>query len=158
MTIHGRGCLAVAASTEHAGVALTRFRAMNTVVIQYDFPKKADMGAHLVRVQEKGQVTLPAAVRKRLGLRKGDLVSVEVTPQGALITPQEVIATRALDRIGEALRERGLTLEQMIESGRDERAELIAQLYGLEPQDESIATPSPARTRQSRPRRSSKAT
>ncbi len=49
----------------------------------------------LVRIQEKGQVTLPAAVRKQLGLKKGDLVAVTATPEGVLITPQEVVATRA---------------------------------------------------------------
>ena len=50
----------------------------------------------LVRVQEKGRVTLPARVGKRLGLKKGDLVAVEETTEGVLITPQQVVAERAL--------------------------------------------------------------
>jgi AbrB family looped-hinge helix DNA binding protein len=79
----------------------------------------------LVRVQEKGQVTLPADVRRRLGLEKGDLVAIVETPEGVLITPQEVVATKALDRIGEVLREQGLSLEELIESGRAERDELL---------------------------------
>jgi AbrB family looped-hinge helix DNA binding protein len=79
----------------------------------------------LVRVQEKGQVTLPADVRRRLGLEKGDLVAIVETPEGVLITPQEVVATRALDRIGEVLREQGLSLDELIESGRAERDELL---------------------------------
>jgi AbrB family looped-hinge helix DNA binding protein len=83
----------------------------------------------LVRVQEKGQVTLPAEIRKELGLKKGDLVAITTTPDGVLITPQEVVATRALDRIGEALRDQGLTLEELIESGRDERARLIGEQH-----------------------------
>jgi AbrB family looped-hinge helix DNA binding protein len=45
-----------------------------------------------VRVQERGQVTLPADVRRRLGLKKGDLVAVTETPEGLLITPSEMIA------------------------------------------------------------------
>jgi AbrB family looped-hinge helix DNA binding protein len=85
----------------------------------------------LVRVQEKGQVTLPAKARKRFGLKKGDLVAVTETPDGLLITPPEVIATQALDRIGELLREKGITLEEMIESGRQERAGLIEEMYGI---------------------------
>jgi len=44
----------------------------------------------LVRVQEKGQVTLPAEMRKRLGLKKGDLVAVTTTDGGVLIKPVEV--------------------------------------------------------------------
>jgi AbrB family looped-hinge helix DNA binding protein len=87
----------------------------------------------LVRVQEKGQVTLPADVRRRLGLEKGDLVAIIETPEGVLITPQEVVATKALDRIGEVLREQGLSLEELIESGRSERDELLRTQYGIEP-------------------------
>ncbi|HEU5423495.1 MAG TPA: AbrB/MazE/SpoVT family DNA-binding domain-containing protein [Nitrolancea sp.] len=81
----------------------------------------------LVRVQEKGQVTLPVEVRKRLGLIKGDLVAITETPEGVLITPQEVIATRTLDQIGAALRERGLSLEELIESGREARDDLLGE-------------------------------
>jgi antitoxin PrlF len=83
-----------------------------------------------VRVQEKGQVTLPADVRKRLGIKKGDLVAVVETPEGVLITPQEVVATKALAEIGKVLREQGLTLEDMIESGRQIREELFREQYG----------------------------
>ena len=44
----------------------------------------------IVRIQEKGQVTLPAAARRRLGLKKGDLVAVEQTAEGMLIKPLRV--------------------------------------------------------------------
>jgi antitoxin PrlF len=86
----------------------------------------------LVRVQEKGQVTLPAEVRKRLGLKKGDLVAVVATPEGALIMPQEIIATKALDQIGAILKEQGLSLEELIEAGRGEREALLRELYGID--------------------------
>ena len=85
----------------------------------------------LVRVQEKGQVTLPSEVRERLGLKKGDLVAVTETAEGVLITPQQIVATKALDRIGEALKEKGLSLEELIESGREERNSIIEKHYGI---------------------------
>jgi AbrB family looped-hinge helix DNA binding protein len=94
-------------------------------------------GSTLVRVQEKGQVTLPARIRKQLGIQKGDLVSVTETSDGVLITPQKVIALRALDEIGRALREQGVTLEEWIESGREERDELLKELYDIDPDDAS---------------------
>lgn len=87
----------------------------------------------LVRIQEKGQVTLPAEVRKRLGMKKGDLVAVVETPEGVLITPQEVVAAKALDRIGQALREQGVSLDELIDAGRDIRGDLIRQQYGIDP-------------------------
>ena len=41
----------------------------------------------LVRMQEKGQVTIPTEMRKKLGLKRGDLVAVMETPDGVFITP-----------------------------------------------------------------------
>ena len=67
-------------------------------------------------VQEKGQVTIPAEIRRKLGLKKDDLVAFVETEQGVLISPQEIIAMDALDRIGEVLKEKGLTLSVSQES------------------------------------------
>ena len=86
----------------------------------------------LVRIQEKGQLTLPSAVRRRLGLKKGDLVAVVETPEGVLITPQDVLAATALGRIGDALREKGLSLDELIESARVERARIVKETYGID--------------------------
>lgn len=52
----------------------------------------------LVRVQEKGQVTLPADMRRHLGLKKGDLVAVTPTDGGVLIKPVEVRDVPAVSR------------------------------------------------------------
>ncbi len=90
--------------------------------------------SNLVRVQEKGQVTLPIAVREELGIKRGDLVSVSVTPAGVLITPQRAIAAALLDKIGESLTSQGLTLDDLIESGRAEREALLQEMYGIEPE------------------------
>jgi AbrB family looped-hinge helix DNA binding protein len=90
----------------------------------------------LVRIQEKGQVTLPAEVRRNLGLKKGDLVAVEETDEGILISPQRAVALKALDRIGQVLREQGADLDEMIESGREIRGEIVREKYGLDPDAE----------------------
>jgi AbrB family looped-hinge helix DNA binding protein len=85
----------------------------------------------LVRVQEKGQVTIPQAIRKKLGLKQGDLVAVMETPEGVFITPQQVVAAKALDSIGDILKEQGLSLEALIASGREIRTDLVQETYGI---------------------------
>lgn len=98
---------------------------------------KYDQGAILmavlkaVRVQEKGQVTIPAEIRRRLGLTKGDLVTFQETKEGIVIKPAEVIVSEALEEIGRALKERGIELEELIERGREIRGKIIAREYGL---------------------------
>ena len=92
----------------------------------------------LVRIQEKGQVTLPAEVRRKFGLKKGDLVAVIETPEGVLITPQEVLAVTILDRIGVVLREQGVSLEQLIESGREVRGQILKEEYGIDSDEKTL--------------------
>jgi AbrB family looped-hinge helix DNA binding protein len=87
------------------------------------------------RVQEKGQVTLPADMRRKLGLKKGDLVAVNETPQGVLITPSELITRREIAELDELLKEQGITFEELIESGREMRAGLAKERHDL-PTDE----------------------
>jgi AbrB family looped-hinge helix DNA binding protein len=85
----------------------------------------------LVRMQEKGQVTIPTAIRKKLGLKRGDLVAVMETPEGVFITPQQVLATKAFDSIGNILKEQGVSLEALIASGREVRTDLLQEAYGI---------------------------
>jgi len=82
-------------------------------------------------VQEKGQVTIPTEIRKKLGLKKGDYVAFVETEHGVMIAPREVVAMEALEKIGEILRENGITLEDLMERGHDIRGELLKEQYGL---------------------------
>jgi len=81
----------------------------------------------LSAVQEKGQITIPAEIRRKWGLRKGDLVAFVETEAGVVISPQEVIAMEALDQIGKILREKGVTMEELIESGREMRGKITEE-------------------------------
>ena len=89
------------------------------------------IGRKLVRIQEKGQVTIPIEIRKKLGLKRGDLVAVMETPEGVFITPQQVLATKALNSIGDILKEQGLSLEEVISSGRELRTGILQETYGI---------------------------
>jgi len=46
-----------------------------------------------VRVQEKGQITIPRQIRKKLNLKRGDLVIFVETEAGVLVKPASVVAT-----------------------------------------------------------------
>lgn len=82
-------------------------------------------------MQEKGQVTIPQDIRTKLGLKKGDRVSFIETDRGVVIKPAEVIVSDALEEIGKALKAKGLTLEQVIERGREVRGTIVKERYGL---------------------------
>jgi antitoxin PrlF len=103
----------------------------------------------LVRIQEKGQVTIPTEIRKKLGLKQGDLVAVMETPDGVFITPQQVLATKAFDRIGNILKEQGLSLEELIASGGQDRGDVLQETYGItETPKENFSRPNSLRNLQ----------
>ena len=89
------------------------------------------MTIQMVRVQEKGQVTIPLEIRRKLNLKKGDMVTFVETEDGVMIVPVEVVASHALEQIGQALKGRGLNLDALMERGRDIRAGLIKDEYDL---------------------------
>lgn len=93
------------------------------------------MTTQVTRMQERGQVTVPIEFRKDMGLEKGDLIAFEKVEQGLLLRPQEVVAMETLDLIGDALEKRGITLEELINDGREIRSKLIEEEYGITPDE-----------------------
>jgi antitoxin PrlF len=82
-------------------------------------------------VQKRGQVTIPVDLRRKLGVEEGDVVAFVETEEGILISPREVLAMDALDRIGKALQKQGIALEDLIETGRNARGRMVEEEYGL---------------------------
>ncbi len=94
------------------------------------------MSAPAVRVQERGQVTIPKEIREKLGLEKGDLVTFLETEEGVVIKPAEIVMSSALDEIGKALRERGMSIEDLMKRGREIRGDLIEEEYDVPASDD----------------------
>lgn len=89
------------------------------------------MAALAVRLQEKGKVTIPLEIRRRLRLKKGDLVTFVETEQGYLLLPAEVAVGQALESVGKVLKEKGVTYGQLMKRGRRIPGKLLKEQYGL---------------------------
>ena len=87
-------------------------------------------------LQESGSVTLPAEFRKKYGLAPGDEISFIETEDGLLISPREALLNKLLDEIGAGLREHGITLEELMDSGREIRGQLLKERYGIDDEDD----------------------
>ena len=87
-------------------------------------------------IQDSGQVTLPVDFRRKYDLKAGDEITFEETEDGLLISTKELALKRILDAIGQELRDNNISLEELIESGRDIRGEILREKYGIDPQDD----------------------
>ncbi len=95
------------------------------------------MAPKFSKVQQNGRVTIPQELREKWGLEPGSLVAFVETELGVMIVPHsEKVAREALDRIGEALKDKGITLDELIEDGREIRGQLLEEEYGLDVEDE----------------------
>ena len=85
-------------------------------------------------VKAKGQVTMAledtfGAVNPRK--RPEDFAALRETA----IEERAQKVTEALDEIGKILKEKGLTLEELMESGREIRGKLLEEEYGLKSEE-----------------------
>lgn len=80
------------------------------------------------RIQEKGQVTVPADIRRNMGLEKGDLVAFEERDDGVLITP----FTDDIEEMDTLLRPHGMTFQDLIDQMRDERVQVVKDANGIQ--------------------------
>lgn len=87
-----------------------------------------------INVTRDGMDTLSTELRDRLGVEEGgELVLVE-SKDGVLLMTRRAFVDYALDRLGEGLPD-DVTLDDLIESGRELREELIFEHYGIRPED-----------------------
>jgi len=49
------------------------------------------------RVRERGQITIPASVRRSAGIEEGSTVELELRPEGLLLRPSLIVETNGLD-------------------------------------------------------------
>jgi bifunctional DNA-binding transcriptional regulator/antitoxin component of YhaV-PrlF toxin-antitoxin module len=87
-------------------------------------------GPWQLRVEDDGRLTLPPDLRRKLRLKRDDSVSVVETPDGLLLTTEAMLADRDFDLVDAELRKQGLSLDELIESGREIRGELLKEMYG----------------------------
>ena len=80
-------------------------------------------------VRDDGTVILPAVLLAEFGLKVGDTVRAIQTENGILIAPRKVLITKLLDEIGDDLKAKGLTFEQLLADSEIIRQEIYDEKY-----------------------------
>jgi AbrB family looped-hinge helix DNA binding protein len=90
-------------------------------------------------VQQKGQVTIPQAIRDAFDIKPGDEVYFRRSPQGILITTEKLERLlrfdETLDELSRLLAEReqeeDFSLDVVFDEIRERRAEILREKYGV---------------------------
>ncbi len=91
-----------------------------------------------VRVQEKGQVTIPRTIRRQLNLKKGDLVTFVITENGVVIKTLDLAADDLFNTLANTLQARGIKLVDVMTRSKKVSAEVLAKEFNLLPDEWKI--------------------
>ena len=82
-----------------------------------------------VVLRPKRQITLPKKICEQLGIGPGDVLELSLEDSVLVARPRKVAALEALREIREAFERSGVTEEELLETGRRVRQEVIRERY-----------------------------
>lgn len=83
-----------------------------------------------VQLREKGVITLPISVRRKYGLRPGDVFTLVELGDGAFTLTPRVSRVAALgDKVSEVLQEKGVSVEEVLLTLNEERESYYHDRY-----------------------------
>jgi AbrB family looped-hinge helix DNA binding protein len=91
-----------------------------------------------VRVQEKGQVTIPRTIRRQLNLKKGDLVTFVSTENGVVIKTLDLAADDLFAALGKTLEARGIKIADVLARSQQVGADALAREFNLLPEERTL--------------------
>jgi len=91
-----------------------------------------------VRVQEKGQVTIPRDLRRKLRLRKGDMVTFIETSQGVVIRTIGQAVQELQDALHKRLAQRGQSLEALLAASQELGGNQALHQFGLDDEETEL--------------------
>lgn len=68
----------------------------------------------LVQLRDRGQLTIPAALRRELGVKDGDVFSVMLLGDSLVVTKKRLIAPDVARKIERLMAVQGLTLDDLL--------------------------------------------
>ena len=82
-----------------------------------------------VTMTSKGQVTLSSKTRKKLGLEKGATFLEVLVGNCVLLVPEDKVLSDIMARAQEAIKDAGITADDLLQEGERVRVERFAKEY-----------------------------
>jgi len=84
-----------------------------------------------LRVYSKGQVTIPAKIRKSLNIGEGTLLSFLQIGEVILLSPRRLVVPGAQREIAQIMEKGGVTMRELLEGLEEERLRYNREEYGI---------------------------
>ena len=84
----------------------------------------------IAEIKARGQLTIPKKMREMSHIEEGDVVSIFTIGHSLIITPKRLELDEARRQLRKLVKASGLTIEELIEGLKEERARLFKETYG----------------------------
>ena len=91
-------------------------------------------GPAVIQVRERGQFTIPAEIRRAMGIQDGDVFSLVWIGDTLIATRKRLVAPEVATAIEALMQEEGVTLEDLLENLEQQRERYVKEKYGIETQ------------------------
>jgi bifunctional DNA-binding transcriptional regulator/antitoxin component of YhaV-PrlF toxin-antitoxin module len=88
---------------------------------------QVEVESYVVRLRERGQMTVPRQVRERLAVDDGDVVRLVRVGDAYLLTPRSQRVPALADRIAELMEREGVSLSDLLAGLAEERRAIEAE-------------------------------
>lgn len=83
-----------------------------------------------LQLDDDGKFTFPTELRESLGLQVGDSIIVVEDENGLLLIPNRLLVPEFADYVSKLMKEKGITLSDLLASGQQQREKLFEERYG----------------------------
>lgn len=83
----------------------------------------------VVKMRERGQLTIPYEYRKELGLGKEDMLNVLKIGDVLILVPRQLAGDVVSGKIEAATKKKGLTLDNLLKNLREQRKRYSRETY-----------------------------
>ena len=84
----------------------------------------------IVRLSEKGQLTIPAEYRRKHDLERDSTLAVIQLGKALILAPIDKVLAEITQRMEAAMRGAGATVEELMEEALAARADIVRKEYG----------------------------
>ncbi len=83
----------------------------------------------IVKMRERGQLTIPYEYRKELGLAKEDVLNILKIGDVLILVPRQLAGDVISKKIEGAMKKKGLTLQDLLGNLREQRKRYLKETY-----------------------------
>lgn len=84
----------------------------------------------LVKIRERGQLTIPSEYRKGLGLEEKDVINIVKVGETLILTRKQLAGDLLSKKIETEMRKKDLTLEDLLDNLKAQRKRYNKETYG----------------------------